>query len=365
MNKTIVILLLLLALAAFPLTGRAESLPEAAYIPGVIGHAQSYSLSCESRSAVDWAAYWGVKIRESEFLMTLPRSDDPDAGFVGEPNDVWGRIPPHSYGVHAKPVAALLRDYGLQAEAHRKLKWNDLRAEVAAGRPVIVWVIGQMWAGTPVDYTASSGHTATVAAFEHTMLLVGYTPEFVQVIDAYSGQPQTYLVETFLKSWKVLGNMAVLGYAEKPAVQPPPLKEGGTYIVQPGEYLTQLAGRFGTTWQELARLNHISFPYTIYAGQELKLPPKAEPAPRQRANRPGKDSTQAVYWYWLPVLTGGGGLHIAPQLAGETPATYTVQPGDSLMALAQRFHINWLELAALNEIGYPFIIVPGEIIRLK
>jgi uncharacterized protein YvpB len=121
------------------------------------GVAQSLSLSCEARSAVDWADFWGVSIRERKFLSKLPRSDNPDTGFVGNPSDAWGQIPPHSYGVHAEPVAALLRDYGLQAEARRGMQWDELRSEIAAGRPVIVWVIGQVWRGTPVKYTASDG----------------------------------------------------------------------------------------------------------------------------------------------------------------------------------------------------------------
>lgn len=131
------------------LTGRARAgdLPEKAYIAGVIGHPQTYPLSCEARSAVDWAAYWGVTISEWEFLSSLPVSDNPDEGFVGDPNDPVGSLPPLGYGVHAGPVAALLQKYGFAAEAGRGLSWDDLRSEIAAGRPAIVWVINQMWPG--------------------------------------------------------------------------------------------------------------------------------------------------------------------------------------------------------------------------
>ena len=144
-----------LHLLVFPAPGRAEPIPDKAYISGVVGYPQRFTLSCESRSAVDWAAFWGVNIREKKFLNSLPRSDNPDAGFVGNPNDEWGNLPPYSYGVHAEPVAALLRQFGLQAEARRDLSWDDLRSEIAAGHPVIVWVIGQMWRGTPVRYKNS------------------------------------------------------------------------------------------------------------------------------------------------------------------------------------------------------------------
>jgi uncharacterized protein YvpB/LysM repeat protein len=265
-------------------TAQGDSLPDEAYIPGVNGHAQSYSLSCESRSAADWAAFWGASIGETEFLQALPRSDNPDDGFIGDPNEAWGYLPPHGYGVHADPVAETLRDFGLEAEAYNNLSWDDLRAEISAGRPVIVWIIGQMWGGTPVEYEAPDGSSSRVAAFEHTMILTGYNSTGVQVVDAYSGQYQYYGLNTFLDSWAVLGNIAVFGSGEIASDEaPPPGTHGESYTVQPGDYLVALAKTFGTSWQKLAALNSIGYPYTIFGGQVLQLPASlaqaAEPEP--------------------------------------------------------------------------------------
>lgn len=266
---------------------QGDSLPDEAYVTGVIGHAQSYTLSCEARSATDWAAFWGVTIDETEFQEALPHSDNPEQGFVGEPSDPWGNRPPQGYGVHAGPVAETLREYGLDAEAYKDLSWNELRGEISAGRPAIVWVIGQMWAGVPAEYEAQDGSTIKVAAFEHTMILVGYSTESVWVVDAYSGQLQTYWLSTFLNSWEVLGNMAVFGSGSLPDQDnPTPEAEGATYTVQEGDFLVALAERFGTTWLELANLNNIGYPYTIYPGQVLQIPrnveQNAEPAPDEK-----------------------------------------------------------------------------------
>lgn len=274
----------------------ADPFPEAAYVEGVRGLPQSYSLSCESRSAVDWAAFFGVKISEREFLMGLPRSDNPDVGFVGSPDDLWGALPPYSYGVHAKPVAALLRRYGLPAEARSGLNWDILRAEIVAGRPVIVWVVGQMWKGTPVEYRAADGQVALVTRFEHSMILVGYNGAMVRVVDAYTGREQSFRLKDFKASWATLGRMAVLA-VPPPAVTPPapnratatlvpavalaataaaaPATSGqsGIYKVQSGDYLLDIARRLNVPWQELAALNHLSPPYTLYRGMALRLPP--------------------------------------------------------------------------------------------
>jgi uncharacterized protein YvpB len=284
-----------------PQRARADGIPERAYISGLKGYPQRFTLSCESRSAVDWAGFWGVSIREKRFLNELPRSDNPDAGFVGNPDAAWGEIPPRSYGVHAEPVAALLRKFGLQAEARTEMSWDDLRVEIAAGRPVIVWVVGQLWKGSPIRYKASDGQSTIVARFEHTMILIGYTPRSVTLVDAFSGSTQTYPIRTFMGSWGTLGRMAIVGQGAAPPAPAPepertplpasfshqqylPLIFGpnpsqvvvssappDTYRVQRGDYLTQVARRFSVDWQKLAALNGIQFPYAIYAGQVLRI----------------------------------------------------------------------------------------------
>ena len=70
--------------------------PSQAQIEGVYGYAQSFNLDCEARSAVDLAAYFGLNIGLMDFLDALPRSDDPEVGFVGRYTDPRGQIPPNS-----------------------------------------------------------------------------------------------------------------------------------------------------------------------------------------------------------------------------------------------------------------------------
>ena len=176
----------------------------------VAGHTAALSLDCESRSAADWAGYFGVYINEFDFLNRLPESDDPDTGFVGSAWGVWGQVPPRSYGVHAEPVAALLRDYGLNARAARNLDWATLRAEIDQNRPVIVWVVGHVAYGTGISYTAASdGHTTLVAAWEHTVIVTGYSPDTVTVLDGAASYSRP--LAQFMASWTALGYQAVLG----------------------------------------------------------------------------------------------------------------------------------------------------------
>jgi LysM repeat protein len=173
------------------------------------GQAQTWALSCEARSAVDWAGYLGTYIGEGDFQGGLPLSDDPDSGFVGEAWGLRGQIPPAAYGVHAEPVAALLRAYGVGARAEHGLGWEAVQAQIDAGRPVIVWVVGEVWNGAAVEYTAASnGHTTLVVPYEHTVMVIGYGPGTVTLLDGASVYYRS--LAQFMASWGVLGNMAVV-----------------------------------------------------------------------------------------------------------------------------------------------------------
>jgi uncharacterized protein YvpB len=181
--------------------------PASAQIDDFTGHAQILSLSCESRSAVDWAAFYGVHIGELAFLQGLPVSGDPDVGFVGDVRGVWGQVPPNAYGVHAGPVARLLQDYGLPAFYHLYTPWRSVQAEIAAGRPVIVWVAGHVQAGQGQRYDAPDGHHTVVAPFEHTVILLGYDRDTVTIED--EGQRYTRTLDQFMASWQALRDMAI------------------------------------------------------------------------------------------------------------------------------------------------------------
>lgn len=70
-----------------------------------------------------------------------------------------------------------------------------------------------------------------------------------------------------------------------------PAQAGGTppttghYRVQPGETLSEIASRFNTTVQAIAAANHIANPDLIYAGQWLDIPSGGAPAPQPPPHR--------------------------------------------------------------------------------
>jgi LysM repeat protein len=70
-----------------------------------------------------------------------------------------------------------------------------------------------------------------------------------------------------------------------------------TYVVKPGDYLKQIAARYGVSWQVIAQLNGLTNPNYIYPGQKLVIPVKCQPKP------PAPGPWTAQYWT-NPYLSG-------------------------------------------------------------
>ena len=98
-----------------------------------------------------------------------------------------------------------------------------------------------------------------------------------------------------------------------------------TYIVKSGDTLSGIASKYGTTYQELARINKIENPNLIYPGQVLKIN--------------GTDTNVAT-------------------------KTYIVKSGDTLSGIASKYGTTYQELAKKNGIENPNLIYPGQVIKI-
>jgi uncharacterized protein YvpB len=177
-------------------------------ISGISGHRQLLSLDCETSAALDWARTFGKNFNELAFQSQLPISDNPDYGFVGDVNSPWGQVPPYGYGVHAGPVADLLNAYGIPAKAYKGYTLEQIIAKLAADKPVIAWVIGNVVGGVPYEYTDKEGRKVTVAAYEHVVIVTGYNEKKLRYMT--NGKFFETPKEVFLNSWGILGNMVVV-----------------------------------------------------------------------------------------------------------------------------------------------------------
>ena len=104
------------------------------------------------------------------------------------------------------------------------------------------------------------------------------------------------------------------------------------YTVKRGDTLSGIGSKYGVVWKDIAALNNIPGPnYVIYTGQILKIPVK-----------------------------GGS----TPKPSTPTYKTYTVKSGDTLSGIGQKTGKNWKDIAGLNGIKSPYIIYPGQVLKL-
>ena len=98
-----------------------------------------------------------------------------------------------------------------------------------------------------------------------------------------------------------------------------------TYTVQAGDTLNGIASKYGTTYQELARINNISNPNVIYPGQVIKIN------------------------------------------GGTVEKIYTVKSGDTLSGIANKYGTTWQNIYNNNRdiIGSnPNLIKPGQVLKI-
>lgn len=123
-----------------------------------------------------------------------------------------------------------------------------------------------------------------------------------------------------------------------------------SYTVKPGDNLTRIAERLGTSVQAILDLNHIQYPSLIH--------------PKQVLNIPGEISDGVVEAVQSAPSERISHAHAsAPSV--EAPATYTVRRNDNLGVISRRLGVSVDALVQLNDIRDPALIHPGDVLILR
>lgn len=81
-----------------------------------------------------------------------------------------------------------------------------------------------------------------------------------------------------------------------------------TYTVVKGDTLSKIAGRYNTTYPELARVNNIPNPDLIRVGQVLQVPPyDAAPSTTTSSAAATTSKQEEPSMWWTAAKYGGGG----------------------------------------------------------
>lgn len=121
----------------------------------------------------------------------------------------------------------------------------------------------------------------------------------------------------------------------QPPTPEPSATGGTTYTVKEGEFLSGIGEKLGIPWQLIAEANDIPPPdYRIQVGQVLIIPAAGS----------------------LPSAAPSGG--------GVDGDTYTVQPGDSVIGIAEELGVDPTDLADFNNLADWNSIQPGQVLLI-
>jgi LysM repeat protein len=139
--------------------------------------------------------------------------------------------------------------------------------------------------------------------------------------------------------------------ATRTTVPPVATQIPSTYVIQPGDTLSNIARRFNTTVAAIAQLNGIVNSNSIISGQRINVP-GTTPAP-------GTGGVIIVTPRPTVVVTSTPRPTVAP-VGTVVPTSYVIQPGDTLYRLSLRFGVSITELIVANNITDPNRIFTGQ-----
>ncbi len=118
----------------------------------------------------------------------------------------------------------------------------------------------------------------------------------------------------------------------------PAFAQDQSYVVQPGENLFRIALRFGVDVTVLAQANGITNTWQIYSGQTLVIPT-------------GNN---------LPLPQAPAPANVSNTTPLDNPTYYTVQPGEHLVNIAEKFGLTADQLIQINNLANPNLIFSGQ-----
>jgi LysM repeat protein len=138
---------------------------------------------------------------------------------------------------------------------------------------------------------------------------------------------------------------------ENPTVAGTPIK----YTVTYGDTLAGIASKYGMTVDEIMKVNNIDNPNHITRGQELNVwstTPVDAPA----------DNSAQITVAEAPTPEPAA---VAPAVVQPPPSTtYTVQAGDQLGRIANRFGVSWVDIATANGLSDANQIYAGQTLTI-
>ena len=145
-------------------------------------------------------------------------------------------------------------------------------------------------------------------------------------------------------------------FKEAFAKVPPQERESfSRHVVKRGESLASIAAKYNVTVSDLARLNRISNINNIYVGMELVIPTNGAALAATAPPTPTPSSTSTSG----SKSSSGSTSSSSSSTASKAPTTYTVKSGDTLSGIASKYNVTVDQIKAWNKLSST-TIVPGQ-----
>lgn len=153
----------------------------------VVSQLPELPTGCEITAVDMMLQYAGAKVTKLQLASEMPRSDDPNEGFVGEPYSEYG------YGLYIYPRGLLstVQHYLGSAVDLTGIGLTELKAQIRKERPVVVWVAN-------IDGFAS-----------HALTVTGFDENNIYFNDPWLGKATQLTQAEFNQAWQGNGNRAL------------------------------------------------------------------------------------------------------------------------------------------------------------
>ncbi|OAP99148.1 LysM peptidoglycan-binding domain-containing protein [Ligilactobacillus aviarius] len=257
--------------------------------------------------------------------------------------------------------------YSYQGYAHAHFDMN----RIIATYPNSFWIAGYPYRNgiypAPMEYFPSDngvciwqfsdhGSGANSVALDYDIDLLGITRNGYKNGNANKPVTTTPIIQQAKEDKKVINDTK-------------------TYTVKSGDTLSGIATRFNTTYQDLARINNITSPYVIYPNQVIKI--KGDNTVANNATtyvvKSGDTLSGIATKYgttyqnlaWLNGISYPYTIYPNQVLKvnGITSKTYTVRSGDTLSGIANKLGVSVSYLVSKNGIHNANLIYPNQVLN--
>ena len=164
----------------------APDMKTANWISGVplISQRPELPNGCEITAVTMMLQYAGAKVDKMQLAREMPRSSNPEYGYIGQPWDSTGIT------IFPNALMSLVEKYAGSAKDLSGMDFNAIKYQIDLGHPVVTW--------------------NTLHGFPyHALTVTGYDSQYVYYNDCWTNQTTQMGIDQFISNWNTQNRRAI------------------------------------------------------------------------------------------------------------------------------------------------------------